>query len=194
MSEEEIGGFWKVLLRKHWLKLIPFVLVIGAAFISAIYVFLWHNQIGLGFGSFWTYTFNDWSLGLIFASFFMLLLREFLLVGLPTLGVLAIIFGIIWTAMSTETREELKVLGKREEKEKKKRKRTGEGASGCTAIVTIVFLIIMAANGKWDVPFGNMDLQYFVASYLWALLWVAVVIGIPVLIGGLVYLRYKLKK
>lgn len=194
-TEEEIGEFWKVLIRDHWLKLIPFALVIVAAFISGVYVFLWHNEIGLGFGSFWGLTFNDWSFGLCFVYFFMLLLREFLLVMLPTLGVLAILFGLIWAATSPENRQKLKELNKREEEKKKKHpNKASGGAGGCTGIVTIVFLIIMAANGKWDTPFGNMDFQYFVVTYLWAIIWVALVIGIPVLIGGLFYLRYKLKK
>jgi len=114
---------------------------------------------------------------------------------LPTLGVLAILFGLIWAATSPENRQKLKELNKREEEKKKKHpNKASGGAGGCTGIVTIVFLIIMAANGKWDTPFGNMDFQYFVVTYLWAIIWVALVIGIPVLIGGLFYLRYKLKK
>ncbi|MFX0177098.1 MAG: hypothetical protein ACFE85_12810 [Candidatus Hodarchaeota archaeon] len=193
MSEEEIGEFWKVLLKKHWLKLIPFALVIIAAFISGIYVFLWHNEIGVGFGSYWSLTFNDWSFGIVFVYLLMLLLREFLLVGLPTLAVLGMIFGITWAALSPETREELKAMNKREDEEKKKRRKSGEGAGGFTAIVTIAFLIIMAINGKWNTPFGNMDFQYFVITYLQAMFWVAIFVGIPVLIGGIFYLRHKLK-
>ena len=118
MSEEEIGEFWKFLLKKHWFRLLPFVLVIGAAFISGIYVFLWHNEIGVGIGSYWGYTFNDWSFGLILVYLLMLLLREFLLVGLPTLAVLGIIFGIMWYALSPEKREELKRRRKNTVKEK----------------------------------------------------------------------------
>ena len=188
MSEEEIGEFWEVVLKKHWFRLIPFVLVVIGAFISGVYVFLLHNEVGMGFGSFWSLTFNDWSFGLIFVYVLMLLLREFLLVVLPTLGVLGLLFCIMWFTMSPEKREELKILNKQEEERQKKSKKASGGASGCTGIVTIAFLIIMAVNGKWDTPFGNMDFQYFVITYLQALIWVALIIGIPVLIGGIIYL------
>ena len=196
MSEEEdTGELWQVLLKKHWFRLLPFVLVIIAAFISGMYIFLLHNEIGVGFGSFWSYTFNDWSFGLIFVYLLMLLLRLFLLVVLPTLGVLGIIFAILWYTMSREKREELKILNKQEEeKEKKLGKKASGGAGGFTGLVTIVFLIIMAINGKWDTPFANMDFQYFVTIYLNALIWVAIIIGIPALIGGTIYLVYKLRK
>jgi len=195
MSEEEIGDFWKVMLKKHWLRLLPFVLVIIAAFISGIYVFLLHNEIGVGFGTFWDYTFNDWSFGLIFVYLLMLVLRLFLLVVLPTLGVLGIIFGIIWYTMSSEKREELKTLHKQEEeREKKLGKKASGGAGGCTGLVTVTFLIIMAVNGNWDTTFANMDFQYFVTIYLHALIWVAIIFGIPALVGGTIYLIYKLKK
>jgi hypothetical protein len=194
MNDEEIGNGWEFILRKHWLKLIPFVLVIVAAFISGIYVFLWHNEIGLGFGTFWSYTFNDWSFGLVVVYILFLALREFLLVGLPTLAVLGVIFGIMWYSLSTENREELKAWNKREQEKKKSLgKRASGGASGCTFLVTIVFLIIMAINGKWNTPFGNMDFQYFVITYLNALIWAAIIFGIPILIAGIIYLAYKNK-
>jgi len=191
-SDQENGEIWEFLLKKHWFRLIPFVLVVIATIISGIYVFLLHNEIGVGFGSFWSYTFNDWSFGLIFVYILMLALRELLLVGLPTLAVLGIIYGIMWYALSLEKREELKAMNKREEEKKKISKASG-GAGGCTGLVTIAFLIIMAVNGKWDTSFANMDFHYFVTTYLQAMLWITIIFGIPVLIGGVIYLVYKLK-
>ncbi|NHJ19560.1 MAG: hypothetical protein EAX91_01360 [Candidatus Lokiarchaeota archaeon] len=196
MSEEEIWPYWEFLMKKHWFRLVPFVLVIIAAFISGIYVFLWHNEIGIGTGSFWSYTFNDWSMGLIFVYILMLALRELLLVGLPTLAVLGIIFSIMWFTLSLEKREELKAMNKQHEGEKKKHrkgKRTSNGFSGCSALVTITFLIIVAVNGNWNTTFEYLNLQYFVVTYLWAILWVAIIFGIPALIGGTIYLVHKLK-
>jgi hypothetical protein len=191
--------YWKKLLKEDWFRLLPFLLVIIAAFFSGIYVFLWHNEIGLGFGSFWTYTFNDWSFGLLAVYIVMLIVRELLLVGLPTLGVLGLIFIIIWFTLAPEKREEFKVMSKKEEEKEKKRrfegrgKKAGAGGGGFGGLTTVVFLIIMAVNGKWDAPFGTMDLQYFVATYLWAMLWVAVVCGIPALIVGIYFFRRWLK-
>ncbi|MFX0074414.1 MAG: hypothetical protein ACFE96_03155 [Candidatus Hermodarchaeota archaeon] len=195
MSEEEIGPYWEFLLKKHWYRLIPFVLVIIAAFISGIYVFFWHNEIGFGMGSFWSYTFNDWSMSLILGYILMLALREFLLVGLPTLAVLGIIFSILWFSLSLEKREELKAMHKQHEADEKKRgKKVKGGASGCTFLITVVFLIIIAVNGHWDTPFAYLDLQYFVVTYLWAIVWIAVIFGIPALLGGTIYLVYKLRR
>jgi hypothetical protein len=189
-EEEEIGEFWEFLLKKHWLRLLPFVLIIIGAFISGIYVFLVYNETW----GFWTYTIGDFSFGRVVGYLFWLILWEFLLVGLPTLGVLGIIFGIMWFTLSPEKREQFKVMSKREEEtEKKHKSHKASGTGGFTGIITLVFLIIMAVNGKWETLFTNIDLHYFVATYLWAMLWVGVVIGIPALIGGIFYLRYKLK-
>jgi hypothetical protein len=92
MSEElSDEAFWKYLIKNHWLRLIPFILVAIGAFFSGIYVFLWHYQIG----GYWTYTFNDWSFAAIWVYLFWFALREFLLVGLPALAVFGIIFAII---------------------------------------------------------------------------------------------------
>ena len=192
-TEESSEEYWKFILKKHGFRLLPFILVIVAAFISGIYVFLWHNEIGVDGVSFWTYTFNDWSFGRIFGYLIWLILRELLLVGLPTLGVLGIIFGIMWFTLSSDKRDELKAMSKREEERSKKGKKASGGASACTALVTIAFLIIMAVNGMWETLFANMDLHYFVATYLWAMIWIAVIFGIPALIGGIIYLVYKLK-
>ena len=197
MSEENIEEsseeYWKFLLKEHGLRLLPFIPVIIAAFISGIYVFLWHNEIGVDGMSFWTYTFNDWSFGRIFGYLLWLILREFLLVGLPTLAVLVIIFSIMWFTLSLDRREELKVMHKREEERSKKGKKASGGASALSGLVTIAFLIIVAVNGNWETLFANLDLHYFVATYLWAMILIAVIFGIPALIGGVIYLVYKLK-
>ncbi|NHJ25077.1 MAG: hypothetical protein EAX89_10905 [Candidatus Lokiarchaeota archaeon] len=197
--DEEVSdeGFWKFVLKKHWLKLIPFILIAFGAFISGVYVFLWHNEIG----GYWNYTFNDWSFAAIWVYLFWFALREFLLVALPTLAVFGIIFGIIWFTMSEDLRAELKERGKREDKKeekdwwKKKGKPVAQGGGfgGFSVLVMIAFLIIVFVDGNWEVSFDNLPLIYFVRTFITAMIWIAIIFGIPATIGIIFWLWKKLK-
>ncbi len=197
--DEEVSdeGFWKFVLKKHWLKLIPFILIAFGAFISGVYVFLWHNEIG----GYWNYTFNDWSFAAIWVYLFWFALRELLLVALPTLAVFGIIFAIIWFTMSEDLRAELKKRGNREEKKeekdwwKKKGKPVtqGGGFGGFSVLVMIAFLIIVFVDGNWEVSFDNLPLIYFVRTFITAMIWIAIIFGIPATIGIIFWLWKKLK-
>jgi hypothetical protein len=172
-------------------------LVAFGAFISGIYVFLWHNEIG----GYWNYTFNDWSFAAIVVYLFWFAIREFLLVALPTVAVFVIIFCIIWFTMSEEMRTEIKERGKHKEKEEKpdsckkkgKPMAQGGGFGGFCVLIWIVFLIIVAVDGNWETSFSNLPLIYFVKTFIIAMIWVGIIIGIPAMIGIIYWLRKKLK-
>jgi len=201
MSSEEISdeAFWKIMLKKHWLKMIPFILVVIGVFIGGILVFLRYINLE-GYAS---WTFNDWSFGRVWVFLFWFFLWELLIVGLPTLGIFGIIGFLMWRILPEEDRTEIKRRGKSEEEWKKhkergwkekaaKGKKTG-GGGGLTFIIWLIFLIKVFVDGNWDTTFDNLDLTYFVDTFLFALFWVAIIGGPIAIIGGLVAFRKYLK-
>lgn len=201
MSSEEISdeAFWKIMFKKHWIKMIPFILIAIGAFIGGILVFLRYINLA-GYASF---TFNDWSIGLIWYFLFWLFLWELLIVGLPTLALFGIIGFLMWRALPEEDRVEIKRRGKSEEDWKKhkergwkekagEKKKTG-GGGGLSFIIWLIFLIKVAIDGNWTTTFDNLDLIYFVDTFLFALFWVAIIGGPIALIGFVIWFRKYLK-
>ncbi|MFX0059765.1 MAG: hypothetical protein ACFE85_13780 [Candidatus Hodarchaeota archaeon] len=202
MSSEEISdeAFWKLLLRKHWMRLIPFILVVIGAFIGGILVFLRYINLE-GYAS---WTFNDWSFGGVWVFLFWIALWELLIVGLPTLAVFCILGFLMWRTLPEEDRAEIKRRGKSEEtwKERKERswkekagekKKTG-GGGGLSFVIWLIFLIKVAVDGNWNKTFDLLDFSYFVDTFLFALFWVAIIGGPLALIGIIFWLRKYLKE
>lgn len=217
MNEEEPSGesfeisdeaFWKLMLKKHFWKLVPFIAVIIAAFISGVYVFVTLIELPTEYpeGPYALWYFNDWSIGRVIWFVIIFLVRELLFVGLPTLGVFAIIGAIIWFTLPDADRAEIKARGKRREAKKKKKEEKewwdkkgkpvaqGGGGGGFVFLVWVAFLIIVAVNGNWDVQFGNLNLFYFVETFIWAIIWVGIIFGIPAAILLIWWIRKKLNQ
>jgi hypothetical protein len=117
-------------------------------------------------------------------------------VALPALAVFGLIFGIIWFTMPEEMRAELKERGKNEDKKEKRKKppiSQGLGFGGFSVIFWITFLIIVFVDGNWETSFNSLPLIYFVRTFITALIWMAIIVGIPVTIGFIYWLRKKLK-
>ena len=98
------------------------------------------------------------------------------------------------------TQEEKDDWKEREEKEKERRKKhrgwrtVGGSGGGVGGFINIVFLIIVLVQGAWMTPFNALPFTYWVYAYLWAILLTGLICGIPVLIGGLWYLKRELDK
>ena len=49
-------------------------------------------------------------------------------------------------------------------------------------------------DGNWNMSFENWTFDYLVYSWLTALMWVLIIIGIPILIGVIWWLNKEMKK
>ena len=86
---------------------------------------------------------------------------------------------------------------RKEYKEKKlfgKRTRKTDGGEAISFLVTIFFVIKIWLDGNWNTPFASWDLDYLVYSWLTALMWVMIIIGIPILIGVIWWLNKEMKR
>jgi hypothetical protein len=179
---------WKKFLRNHWKLCVLFIVVAAIAIIGAIYVFLWFvgdaqltglipSSLGL------------WSMGYLVTFLLNLIFWEIIYIGIPVIIVLGIIYYLGWKKIPDDERAEYRrghLFGGRNH-----RSESGEGIS---FFIFIVFIIKVWLDGKWSVAFAKWEFDYLVYSWLWALVWVLVIIGIPILIGGSWWLRNEMKK
>jgi hypothetical protein len=57
-----------------------------------------------------------------------------------------------------------------------------------------VFIIKIYLDNNWDKPFASWRFDYLVESYLWAIIIVLIIIGIPMAIGVTWWIRHLMKK
>jgi hypothetical protein len=57
-----------------------------------------------------------------------------------------------------------------------------------------VFAIKIWLDGNWGVPIATWEFDYLVYSCIWALIWVAAIVGIPMLLGATWWIRHEMNK
>ena len=179
---------WKKFLRNHWRLCVLFIVVAALAIIGAIYVFLWF--VGdAQFTGLVPESLGLWSMGYLVTFLLNLLFWEVIYVVIPVLIAIGLIYTLGWKKIPDEERKEYKrahLFGKRN-----KRSESGEGIS---FLIFIVFIIKVYLDGNWGVPFATWEFNYLVYSWLLALILVLAIFGIPILIGGTLWLRHEMKK
>jgi hypothetical protein len=190
MVETELENgekIWKKFLRKHWNIVVLFV--VGAILVSigAIFVYLWvvgdAQLTGLV-----PATLDLWTMGYIVTFLLHLIFWEAILIGIPVI-LAAVVGWLWWKKLPDDEKEEYK----REHLFGKRSRRT-EGGEGISFLIFIVFIIKIFLDGNWNVAFATWTFDYLVYSCLWALIWVLIIFGIPIVIGGTWWLHREMKK
>ncbi len=191
MSDEDITdySFLKLMLQKHWKAGILLVIGIVGVVVGAIltlYFVIVKSDIG-GYGN---WTIGDFSFGTVIIFLLWLALWELLFVGIPAAVYFGLTVGLWWYRLPQEEKELLKQKRGKEEGIRQKSNAAG-GVFGF--IVFIVFLILISIDGNLFTRFNSIAYTYWIIKLLWAVFWILIVVGIPGLIVGIVYLRKKLK-
>ncbi|MEJ2249935.1 MAG: hypothetical protein P8Y97_09770 [Candidatus Lokiarchaeota archaeon] len=157
MEEQNLSDWshFKTFVNAHWKVLIIFLIGVVVAIIGGIFVFYWilnTNWVG-GYGS---WDLGMFSIGNFFGLFFLILLLELLIVGVPLCAYGGIVFYLWWTRLT----EEEKAILKRENK--KPKKKTSKGASGVFSfLLLITFLILVFTQGNWNTPINTLPYLYW---------------------------------
>ena len=179
---------WIEFLKKHWQMFVVWVVAAILAFIGVIYVYLWHVAESQASGMV-PETLGLWAMGHVITFLLYLILWEILIIGIPVIVFVAIIYFLWWKKLPDKEMKKYKdgkLFGKRSS--------AREGGEGISFLICIAFIIKIYLDGNWSEPFANWTFDYLVYSCLTALFWVAVVIGIPILIGGTLWMRHEMKK
>jgi hypothetical protein len=179
---------WKLFVRKHWIMLSVWIVAAALAVIGAILVFLWFVGDAQATNLVPT-TLNLWTMGYLVTFFLHVLYWEILLIGIPAIVIIAVIYFFWWKKIPLDERQEYRrghLFGKQS--------RRRDGGSAITFLVNIGFIIKVYVDGNWNIPFATWTVNYLVDSYLWVIIWMAVIFGIPLVIGAVWWIHRMMKK
>lgn len=187
MVENE-DKIWKKFISKHLQMFVLFIVAAVVAIIGAIYVFLWFVGDAQSTGLVPT-ALGSWAMGHVISFLLNLIFWEIIIIGIPVIIVIAVIYSLWWKKLPDAERKEYKkkhLFGKKS--------RTRDGGGIFSFIVFIAFVIKIYLDGNWDYPFANWEFNYLVYSYLTALVWIFIIIGIPMLLGLIWWITSGRKK
>jgi hypothetical protein len=186
---EKSDKTWKKFLSNHW-KMVAFIIVACIiAAVGAVYVFLWLVEEAQVTGLVPT-TLGSWSMGFIITFLLHLLFWEILFIGIPMIIVAILVWQLWWNKIPEKEKKEYKKahlpFGERSKKT--------DSSGGISFLFFVFFAIKVWLDGNWGKPFGTWDLDYLVYTYLWGIIVVLIIFGIPILLGGTWWLRHQMKK
>jgi len=185
-SGSEIGReIWRKFLRRHWTMLVVFGVGILLVSAGAILVFLWVVGDAQSHGLVPT-TLDLWTMGHIVTFLVRLVFWEVLLVGIPTI-LAAVGVWQWWKRLPGEEKAEYHFFEGRS-------RATSGGGGSISFLVFIAFCIKVYTDGNWNVAVATWTLDYLVYSWLTALLWVLAIVGIPIALGVIWWIRHETEK
>lgn len=179
---------WRKFMSKHWKMFVLFIVAAILAFICSIYVSLWFvgeaqlNSIVPGF-------LGSWSMGHFITFVLHLIFWEFIFIGIPVIIVIAAIYLLWWKKLPDNERKEYKdrhLFGKHPHR--------SDASGGFSFLFFIFFCIKVYLDGNWGVAISTWKFDYLVNSCVMVIILIAVIFGIPILIGGIWWLRHEMKK
>jgi len=184
-KEEQLGDeVWKKFLRKHWKMSILFVIGVVVAAIGAFLVFFWFKDHAQAITLVPEYL-GNWSVGTIVTLILHLIFWEFIIIGIPAIAVAGVIF-LWWRKLPEEEKKEYKGWSKK----------STAGSGGFSFLIWIAWLIIVYTDDMWHKPFVDTlwTFDYLMSSWIWAVIWVLIICGIPMVVGGVAFIIYSWKK
>jgi len=178
---------FKKFLKKHWQMLALFIVIATVAIAGAIYVFLWF--VGGASPDLAPPLLSGWAMGHFIPFILHLIFWEAIFIGIPVLITIAAIYFGWWKKLPDKERKEYRdkhLFGKRSKR--------SDAGGGFSFLIFIVFCIKVYLDGNWGVAIATWKFDYLVYSYLWAIIWVLIIFGIPIAIGGTWWLRHEMKK
>ena len=172
---------WNKFARRHW-KMIMLWILLGAVFaVSAAYV-----AVDFAYGAVDSGlvpdTLDQWAVGDIFTFCLNLLFWLAVLIGIPLLITVIAIYILWWKTLPLAERAEY------DRAKLFKSSDSSKGGSACSFFFWVLFMIKVWWDGNWWQPISTWEFDYVIGIFVWILLLLAIVIGIPVLLGGTWYI------
>ena len=191
MSENEISdlSFIKIMIKKYWKVLVIIVIGIILAIILAIFT-LFAVIRGLEIGDHGQAVLGQFSVGDALLWCLWIIVWELVIIVLPTIAIIGTICWLWWRNLPQEEKDEIK---RREKKNKKEIKKYGGGAGAFGFFIFLFYLLILHLDGNVFDAFNSLPYIYWIETWFMALLYMLVIVGTPVIIGGIWYLHKKWK-
>jgi hypothetical protein len=179
-NEEFLDEDQKRFLKKYWKMAIVLAVLFIAAAIAAVLVFLWFTETAQASGLV-PGVLGQFSISYLITFFLHLIFWELVLVGSWVLVIIAVIIFRWYMKLPEEDRTRKSKRGRREE------------GDAIGFFITIIWLVITWIEGRWDLAFNSWTLNDWVFSWLSALFWVMLIIGIPVAIYFLYWIKTEVE-
>lgn len=192
MEKEEKGKLderWKKFLENHWKMALILVVGIIGAILGAIFVFLWRVSDAQATGMVPS-SIGLWTVGYAVTFILNVILWEALIIGIPVVVAVILVVVLWWNKLPEEEKEGYK----REPPKGWRRRRTSMGGGGGGVLILIAWLLVVWIDNMWNTAFQDWTFNYWVYSGLIAVLWIAIIFGIPIVVLGSLWLLRELKK
>ncbi|MBU6998399.1 MAG: hypothetical protein HXS41_11055 [Theionarchaea archaeon] len=188
-ESEDSEKIWKEFLRKHWKAVALFVAGVILVFLDAILVYLWFVEKAQVTGLV-PMTLNLWAMGHLVTFVLHVIFWEVLFTGAPVILVAVAVWQLWWEKFPDDEKERYR----RGHLLSGTRSRSTNGGGGISFLILIAFIIKIYLDGNWNIPFATWTFDYLVYSCVKALLWVLIICGIPLAVGGTWWLHHEMKK
>jgi len=114
---------------------------------------------------------------------------ELVYIGIPLIIIAILAWRFWWKRIPEDERivyKQANLFGKSS--------RRSDGGGAISFLINIVFIIKVYYDGNWDFPFAQWSFDYLIYSYLWALIWILAIFGIPMAIGALWWIVHEMRK
>ncbi len=155
--------------REHWKMTTAMVVSCAVVVIAAIYVFLWRVANAQAVGLVPT-VLGEWTVGYCITFILHAIFWEIVLVGSWTILITIAIYP--W----------YRKLVKKGRKKRPRRKR--DNGDAFSFFIWLIWLAVVWTAGKWNLAFQSWTFNDWIYTWLYALLWGFLIVGIP----GLMYL------
>ena len=179
---------WKKFLSNHLKMLVLFIIVVVSAAFSAVYVFLWFVQEAQVTNLVPTIL-DAWTMNYLVTFILHVIFWELVYIGIPLIIIAILAWRFWWKRIPEDERIEYKqahLFGKSS--------RRSDGGGAISFLINIVFIIKVYYDGNWDFAFAQWSFDYLIYSYLWALIWILAIFGIPMAIGALYWIVHEMRK
>ena len=179
-NDEIFDEVQKRFLKRHWKMTIVFGAIFAAAVTAAILVFFWfvgHAQAT----NLVPATLGQWSIGIVFTFILHVIFWELVLVVSWVIVVAVVIIFQWYKKLPSEEQEGWST----------KRGRREEG-DAFSFFIVVIWLIIVWFDNRWNLAFEDWTFNDWVYSFGAALFWMFLIIGVPVAIYFMWWLRKEM--
>ncbi len=182
-AKNDDNSNWKMFIGRHWMVTAIFAVAGILLIIGGVYVFHWFAGDAQSTGLVPSIL-GLWTMGHVVSFILNLVLWELIFIGIPA-AIIAITGWLWWRRLPDEERKEYNFFNKGSN--------TSNGGSGVSLLLFIGFALKIYIDGNWDVAISTWTLEYVVESMITVFIWAAIIFGIPIIIGVIVWMASRIK-